>query len=134
MKKFLIGLGLFMAGMTASAQNGLESIIVEKYYVSNAADAAGSVGTLPVGSVTYRIFADLLPGYELQALYGVTGSPGHTLLVQTSTSFFNNEDYGSTKPEISNVNIRKHSAMLDSYFSVGGSGAAQVGVLKTDDA
>ena len=73
MKKILIGAALLFTGFFAKAQNGLENIIVEKYYVSNAADAAGSSGTLPVGSVTYRIFADMLPGYNFQAIYGVTG-------------------------------------------------------------
>ncbi len=130
MKKIIVGLCLLMIHTFAHATNGLENIIVEKYYVSNAADAAGSSGVLPVGSVTYRIFADMLPGYNFQALYGV---PGHTLIVQTSTSFFNNEDYGSTTPTISTTNIRKNSALLDSYFSVGGAANGRVGVLKTED-
>lgn len=131
MKKIVLGAALLLTGLFAKAQNGLENIIVEKYYVSNAADAAGSVGTLPVGSVTYRIFADMLPGYNFQATYGVTG---HTLTVQTTTSFFNNEDYGGTsQPFISTTNIRKNSALLDSYFSVGGGANGKVAVLKVDD-
>ena len=72
MKKIILGLALIVSTLAARAQNGLESIVVEKYYVSNAADAAGSTGTLPVGSVTYRIWADMLPGYNFQALYGVS--------------------------------------------------------------
>ena len=47
MKKLMLGLGLLLSAGLVNAQNGLESIIVEKYYVSNAVDAAGSVGTLP---------------------------------------------------------------------------------------
>ena len=66
----LIFISSLIAGLV-KAQNGLENITVEKYYVSNAADATGSIGVLPVGSVTYRIFADLLPGYKFQAAYGV---------------------------------------------------------------
>jgi hypothetical protein len=130
MKKIILGLSLILINTLAHATNGLENIIVEKYYVSNAADAAGSSGNLPVGSVTYRIFADMLPGYNFQALYGV---PGHDLVVQTSTSFFNNEDYGSTTPTISTTNIRKNTALLDSYFSVGGAANGRVGVLKSED-
>ncbi len=130
MKKIILCLSIAMSGLFASAQNGLENIIVEKYYISNGADSIGSVGILPAGSVTYRIYADMLPGYNFQALYGV---PGHTLLVQTSTSFFNNEDYGSTTPAISATNIRKNSALLDSYFSVGGAATGKMGVLKTED-
>lgn len=50
------------------AQNGLKNIIVERYYVSDVADTAlnSDGGTLPVGSVTYRIYADMLPGYKFE--------------------------------------------------------------------
>jgi Bacterial Ig domain/Secretion system C-terminal sorting domain len=133
MKKLILGLALATAGITAQAQNGLESIVVEKYYVSNAADAAGSAGALQVGSVTYRIYADMLPGYNFQALYGTPGATGHTLLVNTSTTFFNNEDYGGTGPTISATNVRKNSALIDSWFSVGGAAGGQMGVIKSED-
>jgi hypothetical protein len=133
MKKLIYSAALLMTGLLANAQNGLENVIVEKYYVSNAADAAGSSGTLPVGSVTYRIFVDMLPGYNFQALYGVNGANPHMLRIQTSTTFFNNEDYGGTAPTASTANVRKNSALLDSYFSVGGSANGRVGVLKADD-
>jgi hypothetical protein len=110
---------------------GLEDVIVEKYYVSDAADAAGSSGVLPVGSVTYRVYIDLLPGYNFQALYGVQG---HFLTVSTTTSFFNNEDYGNTSPNsISATNIRKNTAMIDSWFSVGATCNGKLGVLKSED-
>ncbi len=133
MKKLIFGLGLLLSGAIAQAQNGLEGIVVEKYYVSNAADAAGSVGALPVGSVTFRIYADMLPGYNFQALYGVPGATGHTMVINTTTTFFNNEDYGSTTPSASAANTRKNSVLLDSYFSVGGAAAGQVGVFKSED-
>lgn len=130
MKKIILGAALLLTGLFAKAQNGLENVIVEKYYVSNAADAAGSVGNLPVGSVTYRIWADMLPGYNFQALYGVAN---HTLNIQTSTTFFNNEDYGGTTPSISATNVRKNSALLDSWFSVGGAANGKVAVYKSED-
>ncbi len=114
----------------ASAQNGLEGIIVEKYYVANAADAAGSIGTLAEGSVTYRIFADLLPGYKFQALYGV---PTHELRIQTTTTFFNNEDRGDITPTYTKTQAGLNTVMLDSWLSVGGACAGQVGVLKSED-
>jgi hypothetical protein len=67
---------------------GLEDIIVEKYYISDANDATvnSAGGVLPVGSVTYRIFVDMLPNYILQSVYG---DPNHELRIQTSTLFFN---------------------------------------------
>jgi len=119
----------------SNAQNGLENVIIEKYYVSNAADSTGSAnaagGNLPAGSVTYRIYADLLPGYKFQALYGVAA---HPLTISTSTTFFNEENYGSTSPNgISAANVRKNAAMLDSWFSVGATSAGKMGVLKTED-
>ncbi|MFM8431783.1 MAG: hypothetical protein ACKOA1_03210 [Bacteroidota bacterium] len=76
MKKALLVLSLALNSMIVASQ-GLEGIVVEKYYVSDAADAAGSSGVLPVGSVTYRVFADLATGYNFQALYGVPDHNPH---------------------------------------------------------
>ncbi|MEO8149680.1 MAG: T9SS type A sorting domain-containing protein [Bacteroidia bacterium] len=131
MKKILFALGLIIPGAYANAQNGLENIIVEKYYVSNAADAAGSIGTLPVGSVTYRIYADMLPNYKFQAAYGV---PGHEFRIATTTSFFNNEDRGATTPNaIGNNRLPDNTVMLDSWLSVGAASAANFGIPKSED-
>lgn len=126
----MLSMLLALSGGACFAQNGLEGVIVEKYYVSNAADAAGSIGALPAGSVTYRVYADMLPGYNFQALYGVSG---HTLLVNTTTSFFNNEDRGSTSPSINSTYINDNSVALDSWFSVGGAANGELGVPKNED-
>jgi hypothetical protein len=120
----------FVLLCTFVKSQGLENIVVEKYYVANAADAAGSVGTLPVGSVTYRIYVDMLPGYKLQNVYGTAT---HPLKLTTTTTFFNNEDYGSVTGTVSNTNLGKNTVMLDSWVSVGGAGAAKYGVLKSAD-
>lgn len=130
MKNVLIGLSLLCVTGLANAQNGLEQIIVEKYYVSDAADAAGSIGTLPVGSVTYRIYADMLPGYRFQAAYGV---PNHELRLETTTSFFNNEDRGGTTASYSKSQAGDNSVMLDSWFSVGKACTNNFGILKSED-
>jgi hypothetical protein len=130
MKKILSGLLLLLTGTFVNAQNGLENIIVEKYYVSNAGDAAGSIGILPVGSVTYRVYADMLPGYKFQAAYGV---PGHTLNISTSTTFFNNEDRGATTPGYSKNNAADNTVMLDSWLSVGAGCSGNFGIMKTED-
>ena len=119
-----------LLGGVTYAQTGLECIVVEKYYISNAADAAASVGVLPVGSVTYRVFADMLPGYKFQALYGVTG---HAMNINTTTSFFNNEDRGATTPSYTKVQAAGNSIMLDSWFSVGGACSNQLGIMKSED-
>ncbi len=131
MKKFtILFLSFILLYQLGSSQNGLEGVIVEKYYISNAADAAGSSGVLPTGSTTYRIFIDLLPGYTFQAAYGV---PNHELRFQTTTSFFNNEDYGATTPTFSKTNARNNTVMLDSWFSGGASCGGNFGILKPED-
>lgn len=134
MKKILLYIagaiiGTFI-GTSVNAQNGLENIIVEKYYVSNAADAAASSGTLPTGSVTYRFYADLLPGYKLQAVYGVNN---HPLKFVTTTSFFNNEDNGATTPSFTFAHAGDNTTMLDSWLSVGAACNGYFGVMKTED-
>ena len=61
-----------------SAQQGLEGIIVEKYYISNENDKAvdGDGGELPNNSVTYRVYVDMLcrvlypQTREIMCLYG----------------------------------------------------------------
>ena len=108
LKNLTVGLLLALLSGSAYAQNGLEGVVVEKYYVSNAADAAGSIGVLPVGSVTYRVYADLLPGYKFQAIYGVST---HTLKINTSTTFFNNEDRGATTANAINSNFYKNNSV-----------------------
>lgn len=130
MKNLLLGLSLLCLTGLANAQNGLEQIIVEKYYVSDAADAAGSIGILPVGSVTYRIYADMLPGYKFQAAYGI---PNHELRLETTTTFFNNEDRGGTTASYSKSQAGDNSVMLDSWFSVGKACTNNYGILKSED-
>ncbi|MBK7432178.1 MAG: hypothetical protein IPI62_15015 [Bacteroidetes bacterium] len=123
-----------MTGLFAQAQNGLESVIVEKYYVSNAADSIGAIGfgsDLPIGSVTYRIYADMLPGYKFQAAYGVTD---HALVLSTTTGFYTNTDRGDVTPAYSKTNARLNTVMLDSWLSVGAACASNFGVLKSEDA
>ncbi|MGV2359775.1 UNVERIFIED_CONTAM: hypothetical protein QOZ72_29030, partial [Pseudomonas aeruginosa] len=69
--KSLLGCSLALAISGATAQ-GLEQIVVEQYYEASAADAADSangdgdgIAQLVAGARTYRIYADLLPGYKL---------------------------------------------------------------------
>ena len=128
--QILFGLGLIFICAYCNAQNGLEKITVEKYYVSNADDSIASIGVLPVGSVTYRIYVDMLPGYNFQMAYG---DPNHTLSINTSTSFFNNEDRGSTNPTYSKANAAKNTVMLDSWLTVGAACIGNFGILKAED-
>lgn len=117
----------------AISQNGLESIIVEKYYISDANDTASNKfsGKLPIGSTTYRIFVDMLPGYRFHAAYG---DKNHELKIETTTQFFNSEDLGNKIPNvIPRRSLKKHTNMLDSWLSVGAAGEDYYGVLKEQD-
>ncbi len=115
------------------AQNGLENVIVEKYYVSDANDTLANKfsGNLPIGSTTYRIYLDLLPGYRFHAAYG---SSTHDLRIETATKFYNNAEIGDI---IANVipfkSLHKNTTLLDSWLSVGAGAEDCLGVLKQDD-
>jgi hypothetical protein len=143
LNKLLAGVILLLTGTSLHAQNGLENIIIEKYYVSNAADAANAntalsgagytTGTLPSGSVTWRVYADLLPGWGVQSVYGV---PSHPLVLTSSTSFFNHPNANTTGGNFSsnsNSILGDGTTLLDSYLSCGAVAPARFGVLKAED-
>lgn len=132
MKIFKLSVLALLLTNFCQAQNGLEGIIVEKYYISEPNDTnANSIGgNLPVNSTTYRIYADMLPGYKFQAAFGLANQE---LRLETSTLFFNNADYGSTTPNYSKNNARKNTVMIDSYLSVGAACNGNHGILKSDD-
>jgi hypothetical protein len=127
----IILLSMLFMSQSANAQ-GIENIIVEKYYISDANDTLANIdgGILPIGSVTYRIFVDMLPGYKFQAAYGV---PDHEMRIETTTLFFNNEDRGATSPTYTKVQASHNTVMLDSWLSVGAACAGQFGILKSMD-
>jgi hypothetical protein len=136
MKQNLLFLSLILASGFCKAQ-GLECVTVEQYYVSDANDSivndgvSAVPGTLPVGSKTYRVYADMLPGYKFQAVYGV---PGHELRIETTTLFYNNEDRGNvTSNAVGNSYMDDNTVMLDSWLSVGAASSTKYGTLKTSD-
>jgi len=115
------------------AQDGLEGIIVEKYYVSTAADQKASLysGELPVGSVTYRIYVDLKPGYTFQAAYG---TPLNPLFIKSTKPFYNHTESGITHPNIlPERTLKKNITLLDSWLTVGAAGENHLGILKIND-
>jgi len=133
MKQFILALSFTLFGLLTNAQNGLENIIVEKYYISDTNDTiANSIaGALSVGSVTFRIYADMLPGYKFQAAFGI---PGHELRIATTTKFFNNQKKGNIIPNlIPYINLKDNTVMLDSWLSVGAASEGSFGILKQED-
>lgn len=121
---------LLMAG--AVFGQGLEDIIIETYYISDANDATDiDGGFLAEGSVTYRIYVDMAPGYEIQAVYG---NAAHTLRISTTTEFFNNEDRGAISGHGIALNRwDDNTVALDSYLTLSAVTATTVGVLKSED-
>jgi len=111
---------------------GLEDVIIETYYISDADDATDTDGgSLTEGSTTYRIYMDLAPGYELQAVYG---NSNHELRVETSTLFFNNVDRGEqTGNFIPDSRIDENTVALDSWVGMSGATTTRLGVLKSED-
>ena len=134
MKKLFMGLALMAAGSLSAVAQGVEGFIVEKFYVTNAADNAGNGNTatpLPTGSVVWRFYVDMAAGWELQSVYG---DPNHELRIETSTSFFNNTDRGEAFGHaIANNQLVNNTVYIDSYLSMGGVSTARAGVLKTED-
>lgn len=135
-KKIIFGLGIALLSNFSQAQ-GLDGIVVEKFYQTNAADEAnalsnGAATNLNVGSVVYRVYVDMAAGYKFSQLFG---SAGHPLQVTTTTNFYNDPNSGSTTnpSAISTTNTRKNTALIDSWFTTGGIATGKVGVLKTED-
>ncbi len=148
MKKISLLFCLVLLTLFVRAQNGLECVAVEVYYVSDATDSlvndgiSATPGTLPVGSVTYRVYADLLQGYKLQGVYGVDSIPiggpegpgDHELRIETTGMFYNNEDRGAVTPNAINNNfMNRNTVMLDSWLSVGAASSTKYGVMKSAD-
>lgn len=134
--KFILGLGLMVASSSVFSQ-GLQGIVVEKYYQADANDVAnatssGAITPLTTNSVTYRVYVDMAAGYKFNSLFG---NAAHNLTVNTTTGFYNDPSYGvSLNPgTISGTNIRKNTAMIDSWFTTGGAAGTKAGVLKSED-
>lgn len=124
---------LLLTSCSFSIAGGLENIIVEKYYISGAKDTAGSAvgGKLALGSVTYRIYVDMAPGYKFQAAYG---SPTHPLRMTTSTLFFNNSYRGTTVANaIPASSLNQNTVRLDSWLSAGAASEGNMAVLLTEN-
>ena len=135
MKKLLFSASLLLLAGLAHSQNGLEKILVEKYYISDANDVAAASNPVPLGSVTYRIYADMKPGYKFQVAYGNTA---HPLKITTSTTFFNNDAATAATPPVSKTNLKNNTTMVDSWLSVGGATSTTgsngaLGILKSSD-
>ena len=114
------------------AQNEIEDLRVETYYISDANDATDeSGGTLAPGSRTYRVFLDLGPGCSLEAIFGDTN---HLFSVTSTAPFFNNLDRGRTfGHQINSTALDENTVALDSWFALGAASNQKLGVEKSMD-
>jgi hypothetical protein len=117
---------------TADDAKALESVIVEKYYVATADDCKDTIGgKLAKGSVTYRIYLDLKLGYKLETVFG---SDIHPIVIETSTSFFNDTILGAaTGDNIIRYNVNKHNVALDSWVTLASATNFHNAILKSED-
>ena len=132
-----IFVALFACSFAAAQAQGLDGIVVERYYQANAADvsnatAQGAVVPLTTGSVTYRVYVDMAAGYKFSQIFG---SAAHALTVNSTANFYNDPIWGVAfdPGTISSVNIRKNTAMIDSWFTTGDAAAGKVGVTESGD-
>jgi hypothetical protein len=121
----------------ASAQDGLEGIVIEPYYIADANDAGTPGFPVPAGATTFRVYVDMAPGWGLQAIFAATNfSTGEvdTLVIRSSQPFFNNEDFGQVYGYLISTNsLDENTVSLDSWFSTGRSSNNTLGVLKPED-
>ncbi len=114
---------------------GLEGVIVEEYNVNSGTVTLGGV---PDGAITYRIFLDLKPGYKLINVFGINtpSDPGNDLLFTTTTGFYNEPAFGVTYGDQNNTSLFPvfSGTALDSYTSFGGAANGQRGIPKANDA
>jgi hypothetical protein len=132
-----IFVALFACSFAAAQAQGLQGIVVERYYQANAADvsdatAEGAVVPLTTGSVTYRVYVDMAAGYKFSQIFG---SAAHPLTVNSTANFYNDPTWGVAfdPGTISATNIRRNTAMIDSWFTTGNAAAGKVGVTESGD-
>jgi hypothetical protein len=128
----LLAAALAFSATPIMAQCGIDAVLVETYYVSDANDATDVIGGgLQAGSRTYRVFVDLCDGCSVRAIYG---DANHALRITSTAPFFNHADRGRTfAHELSNGALDEGTTALDSWLALGGASNQRFGILKADD-
>ncbi|MFO0323189.1 MAG: T9SS type A sorting domain-containing protein [Bacteroidota bacterium] len=138
MKISILTISLSLLATLAKSQVGIDSIIVEKYYLANSADStnaanAGAIVPLKNGkSVTYRVYVAMAAGYKFSLL---KGNANHPLIIKTSTNFYNDPNNGVVlgAQATSTTNVRKNTVLIDSWLTTGGVAAGKIGVIENED-
>ena len=122
-----------LIGSIVCAQPGLQGIFIEPYYITSSDDqkSTNAGGVLEDGSVTYRIFVDLEPGYRFQAAYG---SPDHPLEISSSRYFYNHNHSGNTHPNvIPERDLARNVTLIDSWVTAGAATENHLGIPRKYD-
>jgi len=127
MKRIFFAICFLIFSVSAFSQTGIQNVILEKYYISTAGDVAAGV---PLGSVTYRIWVDLAPGWKLNAVYG---NSSHNLRYATTTTFYNADFGAKYGNSIAIAKLDELATMIDSWASLGAAANGRKAVLKADD-
>lgn len=134
-RNILFVLLVLVIPLDSIAQELIEDLIVETYYLSNADDTLsvipGQTSGLVPGMVTYRVFLDLAEGVQVTSIFG---NENHELLVKSSDQFFNNlagQPTGHSIVELGFSNFPE--TLLDSYLSFGAATGTHLGVPKISD-
>lgn len=130
--KYLLAFPMIFAFGLLHAQNEIEDVRVETYYIADANDGTDEVGgLLAPGSRTHRVFLDLGEGCSLLAIYG---DSNHVFTVESTAPFFNNLDRGRVYGhQISNNALDENTVALDSWLSMGAASNQKYGVEKSAD-
>ncbi|HEX2618159.1 MAG TPA: hypothetical protein VHL57_11495 [Flavobacteriales bacterium] len=103
---------------------GIDSVFTEIY----------SVQPDPVSGktlVTYRIFVDLAPGYELQMVYG---DARNQLDIATTTDFFNDEKNGARfAHQVRTTQLNTFPCAIDSWLTMNAASDGHVGLPRAWD-
>lgn len=116
----------------ASAQGGIEDIIVEEYCSSSDPEVLAAFGAEPGTTLTtYRIFVDMAPGYKMQAVFG---NMKHPLIISTEGKIYNHLDQGVDAGNWMNGRRMAEKALfMDSFLSISTVSNSACAVLKSED-
>jgi len=123
----IISLCISFLSISTAYSQGLENVIVERYYV----DAPNAADT------TYRVYVDMAPGYKLLAVFGFDNEDpgtGNALSFSTSTGFYNDNFGVSFGNNLNSLLFTPFpNSPLDTYLSFGAAATNQFGIPKADD-
>lgn len=124
MKKLIFALFSLCGIVSVNAQ--LEKVIVEKYYITDATDATDTNGgPIQPGTVTYRIFIDLLPNTILKSIYGTNV---HPVVIESTAPFYNHATDGQTyAKEFLKNRYTEGLVALDTWMTLGQTTKTQAG-------